>query len=93
MTKIKFDKSLEMWYHYSRKEWCKMTNKEIKNNIRDIEERRSGVHKLCDIQISVVNLRKNKNSYVVDIIYSELDEGSYRYNNCKYSKELVERTS
>lgn len=69
-----------------------MTNNELRDRIREVEITTSGADKLCDVQVSVVNIRKNKQYYIADIIYSELDGGSQRFNHMEYPREVIERT-
>lgn len=68
-----------------------MTNKEIRDNIRDIAERENGIQNVCDVQVSIVNLRKRKHFYIVDVIFTTLDKGSERHTDWKYPREVVER--
>ncbi|TDI96972.1 MAG: hypothetical protein E2O29_01690 [Deltaproteobacteria bacterium] len=69
-----------------------ITNDQIRDRIRTIEAVGSGVDKWPDVQISVVNIRKNRLYYIADILYSKLDGyGTQRFSNNEYPREVVER--
>ena len=70
----------------------KQDKKKIKEAIKLIEYKNTGLDKINSAFIEVRNLRKRKDHYIADIVIRIYEEGySERYNNCIYTKESIER--
>jgi len=70
----------------------KQDKKKIKEAIKLIEYKNTGLDKINSAFIEVRNLRKRKDHYIADIVIRIYEEGYLeRYNNCIYMKESIER--
>jgi len=70
----------------------KQDKKKIKEAIKLIEYKNTGLDKINSAFIEVRNLKERKDHYIADIVIRVYEE-SYleRYNNCIYTKESIER--
>jgi|GEM_PF-5672531 len=70
----------------------KQNKKKIKEAIKLIEYRNTGLDKINSAFIEVRNLKERKDHYIADIVIRIYEEGYLeRYNNCIYTKESIER--
>ena len=70
----------------------KQDKKKIKEAIKLIEYKNTGLNKINSAFIEVRNLKERKDHYIADIVIRIYEEGYLeRYNNCIYTKESIER--